>query len=126
VLAGNEFKLPYEDYVAQFFLRTGGDRRATGTNESVRCVRECVSRAFIFKMWNDEYRQAMNPFRTGKLVMFQVTYDREWHFFEIVFFVILGTFGVSVRFLVSAVPIRCCGIMPIVTLVVLRAYTALS
>ncbi|CAG8544340.1 4591_t:CDS:10 [Diversispora eburnea] len=32
----------------------------------------------------------MNPFRTGKLVMFQVTYDREWHFFEIIFFCILG------------------------------------
>ncbi|KAJ1934820.1 glycerol ethanol, ferric requiring protein, partial [Linderina macrospora] len=37
--------------------------------------------------------QAMNPFRTGKLVMFQATYDRDWHFFEIVFFVILGIFG---------------------------------
>jgi chloride channel 3/4/5 len=38
--------------------------------------------------------QAMNPFRTGKLVLFQVTYDRDWHFFEIIFFVILGIFGV--------------------------------
>jgi len=37
----------------------------------------------------------MNPFRTGKLVLFQVTYDRDWHFFEIAFFVILGIFGVS-------------------------------
>ncbi|ESK90859.1 voltage-gated chloride channel [Moniliophthora roreri MCA 2997] len=36
---------------------------------------------------------AMNPFRTGKLVLFQVTYDRDWHFFEIIFFVILGVFG---------------------------------
>ena len=36
----------------------------------------------------------MNPFRTGKLVLFQVTYDRDWHFFEIIFFVILGVFGV--------------------------------
>ncbi|TEB30350.1 voltage-gated chloride channel [Coprinellus micaceus] len=36
---------------------------------------------------------AMNPFRTGKLVMFQVTYDRDWHFFEIFFFIILGVFG---------------------------------
>ncbi|KAJ2503842.1 glycerol ethanol, ferric requiring protein [Coemansia sp. RSA 2052] len=35
----------------------------------------------------------MNPFRTGKLVMFQATYDRDWHFFETVFFVILGVFG---------------------------------
>ncbi|KAF4125235.1 chloride channel 3/4/5 [Geosmithia morbida] len=36
---------------------------------------------------------AMNPFRTGQLVMFQVSYDREWHFFEIVFYILLGVFG---------------------------------
>ncbi|KAI9067301.1 Cl-channel protein [Trametes sanguinea] len=36
---------------------------------------------------------AMNPYRSGKLVLFQVTYDRDWHFFEIIFFVILGLFG---------------------------------
>ena len=35
----------------------------------------------------------MNPFRTGQLVMFQVRYDRTWHFFEIIFFIILGIFG---------------------------------
>ncbi|KAL6861134.1 chloride channel [Trichoderma novae-zelandiae] len=35
----------------------------------------------------------MNPFRTGQLVMFQVKYDRDWHFFEIVFYVIIGIFG---------------------------------
>ncbi|QUC16654.1 uncharacterized protein UV8b_00895 [Ustilaginoidea virens] len=36
---------------------------------------------------------AMNPFRTGQLVMFQVKYDRDWHFFEIVFYIIIGVFG---------------------------------
>lgn len=36
---------------------------------------------------------AMNPFRTGQLVMFQVHYDRSWHFFEVTFFIILGIFG---------------------------------
>jgi chloride channel 3/4/5 len=36
---------------------------------------------------------AMNPFRTGQLVMFQVTYDRSWHFFEIIFYIIIGIFG---------------------------------
>ncbi|OJJ50809.1 hypothetical protein ASPZODRAFT_137946 [Penicilliopsis zonata CBS 506.65] len=36
---------------------------------------------------------AMNPFRTGQLVMFQVQYDRTWHFFELIFFVLLGIFG---------------------------------
>ncbi|KAF2459093.1 chloride channel [Lineolata rhizophorae] len=36
---------------------------------------------------------AMNPFRTGQLVMFQVKYDRSWHFFEIIFYIIIGIFG---------------------------------
>lgn len=36
---------------------------------------------------------ALNPFRTGQLVMFQVSYDRDWHFFEIIFFIIIGIFG---------------------------------
>ncbi|KAJ8060606.1 hypothetical protein OCU04_010917 [Sclerotinia nivalis] len=36
---------------------------------------------------------AMNPFRTGQRVMFQVHYDREWHFFEVVFYIVLGIFG---------------------------------
>ncbi|PYH49622.1 chloride channel protein, partial [Aspergillus saccharolyticus JOP 1030-1] len=35
----------------------------------------------------------MNPFRTGQLVMFQVQYDRTWHFFELIFFVLIGVFG---------------------------------
>ncbi|KAA6407624.1 MAG: voltage gated chloride channel [Lasallia pustulata] len=36
---------------------------------------------------------AMNPFRTGQLVMFQVKYDRSWHFFEIIFYIFIGVFG---------------------------------
>ncbi|KAI5363074.1 Putative CBS domain, chloride channel, voltage gated, chloride channel, core [Septoria linicola] len=36
---------------------------------------------------------AMNPFRTGQLVMFTVRYDRTWHFFEIPFYIIIGIFG---------------------------------
>ena len=36
---------------------------------------------------------AMNPFRTGKLVLFQVSYDRVWHFFEIGGFILIGVFG---------------------------------
>lgn len=35
----------------------------------------------------------MNPFRTGQLVMFQVHYDRSWHFFETAFYVVIGVFG---------------------------------
>lgn len=41
----------------------------------------------------------MNPFGTGKLVLFQVTYDRDWHFFEFFFFIIIGAFGVSVEWI---------------------------
>lgn len=37
--------------------------------------------------------QAMNPFRTGQLVMFQVQYDRSWHFFETLFYLVIGVFG---------------------------------
>ncbi|RDW69594.1 hypothetical protein BP6252_08614 [Coleophoma cylindrospora] len=36
---------------------------------------------------------AMNPFRTGQLVMFQVHYDRSWHFFEVLFYILIGIFG---------------------------------
>ncbi|KDN52290.1 hypothetical protein K437DRAFT_254489 [Tilletiaria anomala UBC 951] len=35
----------------------------------------------------------MNPFRTGKLVLFQVSYDRDWHYFEILFYLLIGVFG---------------------------------
>ncbi|KAJ3896879.1 chloride channel [Lentinula edodes] len=35
----------------------------------------------------------LNPFGTGKLVLFQVTYDKDWHAFELFPFVILGVFG---------------------------------
>jgi chloride channel 3/4/5 len=35
----------------------------------------------------------INPFRTGKLVLFQVEYKRDWHLFELPFFVVLGVLG---------------------------------
>lgn len=38
--------------------------------------------------------QLMNPFRTGKLVLYQVKYTRGWHDFEMVPFAILGVLGV--------------------------------
>lgn len=37
--------------------------------------------------------QAFNPFRTGKLVLYQVTYSRGWHGFEIFPYAILGVLG---------------------------------
>ncbi|GAW25498.1 putative voltage gated chloride channel [Rosellinia necatrix] len=36
---------------------------------------------------------AMNPFRTGQLVMFQVKYDRSWHLFEVIPYIFIGIFG---------------------------------
>ncbi|KAI0084872.1 chloride channel [Irpex rosettiformis] len=35
----------------------------------------------------------LDPFGSGKLVLFQVTYDRDWHAYELVFFLFLGVFG---------------------------------
>lgn len=35
----------------------------------------------------------MNPFRTGKIVLYQVTYSRGWHRFEIIPFALLGIVG---------------------------------
>ncbi|KAF8521256.1 chloride channel [Hysterangium stoloniferum] len=35
----------------------------------------------------------LDPFGTGKLVLFQVSYDKDWHAFELGFFVIIGVFG---------------------------------
>lgn len=36
---------------------------------------------------------ALNPFRTGKIVLYQVTYSRNWHLFEILPFIALGILG---------------------------------
>ena len=37
--------------------------------------------------------QAFNPFRTGKLVLYQVTYTSGWHGFELIPFALLGIIG---------------------------------
>ncbi|KAI9762205.1 MAG: hypothetical protein M4579_000528 [Chaenotheca gracillima] len=37
--------------------------------------------------------QALNPFRTGKLVLYQVTYSTGWHGFEMIPFALLGILG---------------------------------
>lgn len=36
----------------------------------------------------------LDPFGTGKLVLFQVTYDKDWHAYELFPFILLGVFGV--------------------------------
>ena len=39
----------------------------------------------------------MNPFGTGRLVMFYVEYDTPWKLFELVPFIFLGALGVSIQ-----------------------------
>lgn len=34
-----------------------------------------------------------NPFRNGKMVLFSVEYDHDWHWFELPFFIVIGLFG---------------------------------
>ncbi|KAG2146391.1 chloride channel [Suillus bovinus] len=35
----------------------------------------------------------LDPFGTGKVVLFQVTYDKDWHAYELIFFILLGVLG---------------------------------
>ena len=80
---GNVILLSPENHLAKLFLCLG-------------CY-GCVSGQYRFHIVasasQTHFVKAMNPFRTGQLVMFQVRYDRSWHFFEIIFFVFLGIFG---------------------------------
>ncbi|KAM3160212.1 Chloride channel protein [Lachancea thermotolerans] len=50
--------------------------------------------------------QYMDPFRNGKIVMFEVTYDNQWKFQEIPIFLILGAFGGAYGLLISAWNVR--------------------
>ncbi|GHJ89162.1 hypothetical protein NliqN6_5564 [Naganishia liquefaciens] len=50
-------------------------------------------RSFVCALVATFTLSAMNPFRTGKLVLFQVSYDRDWHYFEIPAYVLIGIFG---------------------------------
>ncbi|KAI8922971.1 chloride channel [Entophlyctis helioformis] len=63
---------------------------------------EEVSYYFPLKtMWRSFYcaliaavtLKLINPLGTGKLVMFQVTYDKQWHPMELIPFFVLGIFG---------------------------------
>ncbi|KAK0646302.1 Cl channel CLC-3 [Cercophora newfieldiana] len=49
--------------------------------------------SFVCAMTAAVVLQAFDPYRSGKLVLYQVTYSRSWHGFELVPFVILGVFG---------------------------------
>ena len=84
---GNEPYVQYQDDVEKFLLRSRCYCHSFG-NRFLSPKYERIPKCFVVL-------QVMNPFKTGKLVLFQVTYDRDWHFFEIMFFVIIGIFGVS-------------------------------
>ncbi|KAL2271798.1 hypothetical protein VTJ83DRAFT_1169 [Remersonia thermophila] len=49
--------------------------------------------SFVCAMTAAVVLQALDPFRSGKLVLYQVTYTSSWHGFEIVPFVLLGILG---------------------------------
>lgn len=49
---------------------------------------------------------AFNPFRTGQLVLFEISYDTNWHYFEIPLYVLIGVFGGVYGILVSKLNIR--------------------
>lgn len=65
---------------------------------------ECVSSSYTNNarsMWNSFVTamaaavalQTVNPFHSGQLVLFQVSYDRPWHIFEVFCFAAIGVFG---------------------------------
>ncbi|KAI6247189.1 H(+)/Cl(-) exchange transporter 3 [Erysiphe necator] len=49
--------------------------------------------SFVCAMTGAVILQAFDPFRSGKLVMYQVTYSNGWHGFEMIPFFLLGIFG---------------------------------
>lgn len=49
--------------------------------------------AFVCAMISSVSIQFMNPFRTGKLVLYQVVFDRDWKNFELIPFILLGVIG---------------------------------
>ncbi|KAH3667163.1 hypothetical protein OGAPHI_002812 [Ogataea philodendri] len=64
-------------------------------------IEEITSNFKLSTLWKSYYcalvatgtLSAMNPFRTGQIVMFEVKYESSWKYFEIPFFMILGVFG---------------------------------
>eukprot|EP00124_Ichthyophonus_hoferi_P005299 Ihof_evm2s734 gene=Ihof_evmTU2s734 len=50
-------------------------------------------RSFFCALTAASTLQYLDPLRTGRLVMFYVTYDHPWHLFELPVFIILGVLG---------------------------------
>ncbi|PWY69744.1 voltage-gated chloride channel [Aspergillus heteromorphus CBS 117.55] len=49
--------------------------------------------SFVCAMVASVTLHALNPYRTGNIVLYQVKYTREWHRFEMIPFIILGIVG---------------------------------
>jgi len=60
--------------------------------------------SFVCAMTAAVTLQALDPFRSGKLVLYQVTYSSDWHGFEMIPYAILGIFGVCIAGLSSLLP----------------------
>lgn len=74
---------------------------------------------------------SLNPFRTGQLVMFEVTYDSNWHYFEIPLYIVLGIFGGLYGIIVTKLNLKFVALRkrflishPIKEVVILAALTA--
>lgn len=50
--------------------------------------------SFVCAMTAAVALQAFDPFRSGKLVLYQTKYNSEWHGFEMIPYALLGIFGV--------------------------------
>jgi len=50
-------------------------------------------RSFLSALTGALTLQLMNPFRSGKVVLFQVAYTRVWHVFELPIYILLGAIG---------------------------------
>ncbi|QPG73713.1 hypothetical protein FOA43_001026 [Brettanomyces nanus] len=78
-------------------------------------IEEITSNFKLSTMWESYYcalvatgtLSAMNTFRTGQIVIFQVTYDTTWRYFEVPFFIALGIFGGIYGIVVSKFNIKC-------------------
>lgn len=52
-----------------------------------------MGRSFFCAMVAAITLRILNPYGSGKLVLFQIHYDKDWHAYELFFFVLLGIFG---------------------------------
>ncbi|KAJ9639426.1 chloride channel [Coniosporium tulheliwenetii] len=76
---------------ANLFLKLSG---SINSNEAILLFPDkTMWQSFVCAMVAAVTLQAFNPFRTGKLVLYQVTYHSGWHHFEMVPFALLGILG---------------------------------